>query len=877
MRLSWLLNSSETARHRATRSAARHGACSTDRRRLRLEPLESRHMLSATFPGVVLPTYVHDAVIPSAVGGPTGFTPAQIRAAYGFSSIPLDGSGTTIAIVAAQDNPNIANDLKQFDAQFGLPDPVFVKVNQFGATNGMPAADPGWATEIALDVEWAHAIAPGAKILLVEANSALMSDLMVAVNTARSTAGVVAVSMSWGGGEFSGESFYDSYFTTPAGHNGVTFVASSGDSGSPASYPAASPNVVSVGGTSLFLSGGGYGSESSWSGSGGGVSSVEVQPAYQNGIVSQSTTRRATPDVAYDSNPSTGFPVFDTFGGSGWSQYGGTSDAAPQWAALVAIADEGRANIGLSSLDGPSQTLPMLYAMPASNFHDITTGSSTGSPSLKAGAGYDLVTGRGTPLANLVIPSLVGGAIAFTATHFSVTTSADPIAAGQSFSITVSALDGNNSVFPNYTGTVHLASSDGRAVLPLDHTFTAADNGVYVFTDATLFTAGSATVTATDTQNGTLTETANETVVPAAADHLAFAQQPASAVAGGTISPVVTVQVLDSYGNLLTGDSTDTVSIALVANPTGATLGGTTTVTTSGGTASFGNLSINNVGDGYALQATSVALTAATSTAFNAVAAQPPATIESFNKGSLSNYHRVGTSRSSISIVAKAAHNGGYGLATTSNTNWYYRNDAAAQVKQGDTVSVWVRFASATVGKTFFGFGAGPNGTLSLVASRNTGQLILQDNVGFGYQQLAAVNQKWRANHWYRLEVNWGASGQIVGKLYDSNGVTLLNTVTGTDTSITAGGIAVRATGATTYWDTVTLTRGVNAFTVPALADRVTGRPSAGSQMASPNAASSIAWVAISPSPGTGTSGNVSLNRILDDLFGDLRFIKTLF
>ncbi len=403
---------------------------SVENRQLRLEPLESRWLLSATLPAVPSANFIPNYVASLSSTGASGYSPTQIRAAYGFNSVPLDGAGTTIAIVDAYDNPNIAGDLRQFDAQFGLPNPLLIKENQNGGTNGMPAANPIWAGEIALDVEWAHAIAPGASILLVEANSAAASDLMAAVNTARNALGVAVVSMSWGASEFIGESSLDSYFTTPAGHNGVTFVAASGDSGAGVSYPAASPNVVSVGGTSLSLSGGSYTSESAWSGSGGGVSSQEAEPAYQKGVVSPSnadsaTTGRATPDVAFDADPNTGVPVYDSYdvavgGGSGWQRYGGSSAAAPQWAALVALADQGRAQDGLESLDGPSQTLPLLYSMPASDFHDITTGSNSGSPQFYAGPGYDLVTGRGTPLASLVIPSLVGGTVAPAAMSFGV-------------------------------------------------------------------------------------------------------------------------------------------------------------------------------------------------------------------------------------------------------------------------------------------------------------------------------------------------------------------------------------------------------------------------------------------------------------------------
>jgi hypothetical protein len=391
-------------------------------RRLRFEPLESRHLLSLSVAGYAVPDYLANltasGVAPLATAGPTGYTPAQIRQAYGFNNISFsngtvaaDGTGTTIAVVDAYDDPNIAGDLHQFDVQFSLPDPVLTKVNQNGG-GSLPDANAGWATEIALDVEWAHAIAPGANILLVEAANSSLDNLMAAVNYARQAPGVNVVSMSWGGGEFPGENSFDSDFTTPSGHVGVTFVAASGDSGSPVSYPAISPNVLSVGGTTLSLtSQGNYVSESGWNFSGGGVSGLEPQPAYQNGVVTQSTTFRTNPDVAYDADPSTGFPVYNSYGTSAsaaWGQWGGTSDGAPQWAALIAIADQGRALTGQSSLDGPTQVLPMLYAMSAGDFHDITSGNSDGSPRYFAAAGYDLVTGLGTPRADLVVNSLTG-------------------------------------------------------------------------------------------------------------------------------------------------------------------------------------------------------------------------------------------------------------------------------------------------------------------------------------------------------------------------------------------------------------------------------------------------------------------------------------
>jgi subtilase family serine protease len=235
--------------------------------------------------------------------------------------------------------------------------------------------------------------------------------LFAAVNYARSQAGVVDVSMSWGSAEFSSEKSFDSYFTTPAGHiggsglaGGVVFIASSGDAAAPPEYPSVSPNVLSVGGTTLTItSAGNYTSEAGWSYSGGGISSYESKPSYQANVT-QSKTARTSPDVAYDANPSSGFAVYNTVsysGQTGWFQVGGTSAGAPQWAALIALTDQARALRGLGSLTA-SAALSGLYSLPAADFHDVTTGSN----GYKAAAGYDLVTGRGSPLVPLLLQGL---------------------------------------------------------------------------------------------------------------------------------------------------------------------------------------------------------------------------------------------------------------------------------------------------------------------------------------------------------------------------------------------------------------------------------------------------------------------------------------
>jgi hypothetical protein len=386
----------------------------------KVECLESRLFLSAASSIVAEPNIVLSS---AALSGISGYSPAQIRAAYGFTGISGNGSGQTIAIVDAYNDPNIASDLGVFDAQFGLSNPNLMVVNQNGGSTRSIATNAGWDTEISLDVEWAHAIAPGANILLVEASSDSLSNLMAAVNYARNVSSVSVVSMSWGGSEFSGETAYDSYFTTPSGHQGITFVAAAGDNGaSAAEWPASSPNVLSVGGTTLNISSSGaYLGESAWSSGGGGVSQVEPEPTYQQNA--QSTGYRSTPDVAYDADPNTGFAIYDSIsydGYVGWQEVGGTSAGAPQWAALVALADQVRVAAGKGTLDGSSQTLPILYSLysaPGTSgyssyttyFNDVTTGSSGyGWGAVSATPGYDAVTGLGTPKAAALVDALAG-------------------------------------------------------------------------------------------------------------------------------------------------------------------------------------------------------------------------------------------------------------------------------------------------------------------------------------------------------------------------------------------------------------------------------------------------------------------------------------
>jgi subtilase family serine protease len=326
----------------------------------------------------------------------SSLTPSQVTAAYGLNAITVkgDGSGVTIALIEMYHDPNLASDLATFDQEYGLPTPTLTVDNLAGTQT-----NSSWGEEESLDVEWAHAIAPGANILVVEAapgntESQQLQNLMAAVQTASTTRGVAVVSMSWGFPELSGETAYDKYFTTP----GITYVAASGDSPG-VEYPAASPDVVAVGGTTLTLSSsGGYGSETAWDDSGGGFSQYEAEPAYQESV--QTTGQRSTPDVAFDANPNTGVEIYFTpaSGGGGWQttqqgsweEVGGTSLGTPAWAAIIAIADQGRL-AGPGSLDGSTQTLPALYAAPSSDFHTVAPASSSFGGGGGFGYGYGAI------------------------------------------------------------------------------------------------------------------------------------------------------------------------------------------------------------------------------------------------------------------------------------------------------------------------------------------------------------------------------------------------------------------------------------------------------------------------------------------------------
>lgn len=350
-------------------------------------------------------------------------TPASIACVYNLvtqvpgcpiastTALPTGGTGA-IAIVDAYDDPDAASDLATFSSYFNLPQPNFKVVYASGFQPPVDTYDPatggsgGWELEESLDIEWAHAMAPSAQIILVEANSNSYSDLMQAETVAGqlvSQAGGGVVSNSWGGAEFTSESSYDSDFAAI----NVMFTASTGDYALQVEYPSVSPNVVAVGGTSLSRDGSGnFIGESYWNGpngegGGGGLSQYEAVPSYQNTIQSIVGAQRGVPDLSSDADPESGVAMYDSFPYSqnsytspaqeGWVQEGGTSLSSPTIA--------GRANasgIFLSTRTLQNNIYGEYGAGTAypTNFRDITTGAS---PCV---LDWDFCSGIGSPLSN---------------------------------------------------------------------------------------------------------------------------------------------------------------------------------------------------------------------------------------------------------------------------------------------------------------------------------------------------------------------------------------------------------------------------------------------------------------------------------------------
>src|SRR5471030_1116560 len=437
-------------------------------RRLTVQTLQARHaeVMRSLAPGA--------AVTPQAAAGVvTTYTPAQIRAAYGLPALPAttvltgaqavaQGAGQTIYIIDAQNDPNLIAELAAFNQKFALPGCATKVIASnaslpLGAASGTscelsvvystaagamtsqpPSYDAGWATEITLDVQWAHATAPLARIVLIEAPDSSINSLLAAVRLANAM-GPGIVSMSFGGSEGDWTASVDSTFTAA----NMSYVAATGDAGAGVSWPAVSSHVLAVGGTTLSYNGAGGRSEQVWSGTGGGVSQYTPAPNYQNSGVAG----RTVADVAFNADPYSGqYVAVIPVGGSAvnWISAGGTSLSTPQWAGLMAIANATRSLAGKTALGAPHAVLygqiataPDSYA---SAFADIVSGSDGLCAACSAKTGYDQPSGLGTPNAAGLLAALSG----VTPVSAPVVTSATingQVGTALSFSVSVSAVN----------------------------------------------------------------------------------------------------------------------------------------------------------------------------------------------------------------------------------------------------------------------------------------------------------------------------------------------------------------------------------------------------------------------------------------------------
>ena len=481
------------------------------------------------------------------------------------------GAGQTIYLIDAYDHPNAFADLARFSTKFGLPACTNVALTRTSAlplakapstctfsvayTDGKgalnaaaPAYSADWIPEIALDVQWAHAIAPLARIVLIEVSDANSNSLLGGIALANKM-GAGVVSMSFGAPEGSWVKTDDASFTA----TGMTYVAAAGDNGAQALWPAVSPNVLAVGGTSLQWTGGGTRYEAAWASSGGGVSAYEALPTWQSATVvpgSGAARMRPVSDVAFNANPTTGQYVALTEQGAtttSWNAYGGTSIGAPQWAGLVAVANARRVAASQALLGDFHATLYKTIAASATtyaaDFADIVDGSDGSCTTCVTAAGFDTVTGWGTPNASALLATLVAS-------------STTPVVPGGAFSA--------------QTGT---AFSQSLGITPpagvtTQYTLSGAPGGLAVSTTGVVAwaapVAGSWSFTATATTSAGKTASAKYTLAVVAVNH-------APTLAASTI----TVKVGGSFSTQLQGKDID--GDAIIYTMTGAPSGMTIT------------------------------------------------------------------------------------------------------------------------------------------------------------------------------------------------------------------------------------------------------------------------------------------------------------
>jgi subtilase family serine protease len=685
--------------------------------RFQMEELEQRVLLSASaspalnnpiVPLPPLPTGTEP--LQGVVGTPFSLDPQLFDTAYNFNSIFYNppasptsvvvgnGAGQTIAIVDPYGSPTIANDLQVFDAHWGISNDdaegnFCLTIQALAPTVNTIVGDAadiaGWGQETSLDVEWAHAVAPGAHILLVEAPSERILDLMDADVYAAAQPGVVTVSMSWFISVANIESFqtenepslYDGFMVTPTGHldsdglpGDVAFFAASGDAdptGTPPTtaaqlnYPAASDNVISVGGQSIGVDiNGNIDTYGSWDDSQGGTDTIYTPPDYYE------------PLVSLDADPNSGVWVYNS--GSGWEVVGGTSLATPAMAAYVAIIDQGLAINGLPSIGTGALwddilfdnefSLPLATSTfktfevlpPASSYPlypDLTHPTGTPEPANPD----DLLTpnngntGWGSPIGPNFAATVIDYDESYESFWGDVTNPTGPVTPYQAVS---SGFNGNTGLPLDIMAFTQLPTS-GQVGQPisgvvdvyltdedtLDTTFNGpvtisveygpqgssvtgtatvdAVNGVATFSDIVLNTTGNyylqASTQATANSPGAIPgESALITMTYGSAVGLGFTQEPAAAWQYSTTQTVV-VAALDSLGNVVQNDNSTSITLSINSGPAGGVLGTTLTRTVVNGQATFSNLSLNLPGT-YTLEATDGVLGTAVSTSFTVVA-----------------------------------------------------------------------------------------------------------------------------------------------------------------------------------------------------------------------------------------------------------------
>ncbi|MGQ4478208.1 putative Ig domain-containing protein [Streptomyces sp. SAS_276] len=469
------------------------------------------------------------AVHSDAAAAVSGLSPANLHSAYALPS--TGGSGLTVAVVDAYNDPNAESDLATYRSNFGLSactkaNGCFKQVSQTGSTTSLPTNDSGWAGEEALDIDMVSAVCPNCNIILVEANSATDANLGTAENEAV-TLGAKFVSNSWGGSESSSQTSEDtSYFK----HPGVAITVSSGDEAYGAEYPATSQYVTAVGGTALSTSSNSRGwTESVWKtssteGTGSGCSAYDPKPTWQTDT---GCSKRMEADVSAVADPATGVAVYDTYGGSGWAVYGGTSASSPIIAGVYALAGTP------GSSDYPAK-YPYSHT---GNLYDVTSGNNGScSPSYfcTAGTGYDGPTGWGTP----------DGTAAFTS--------------GTTTGNTVTVTNpGSQSTVTGSAASLQIKASDSASAT-LTYSATGLPTGLSINSSTGLISGTASTA-------GTYAVTVTATDSTGASGSASFTWTVSTSGGGGTCA---STQLLGNAG-FESGNTTWTASSGVITNDTG--------------------------------------------------------------------------------------------------------------------------------------------------------------------------------------------------------------------------------------------------------------------------------------------------------------------